>query len=216
MKSFRWGMGALGLAAAGVLVLGALGIGIAAQAQGGQDGNPLHNRYLEILAGKLGISVDQLKADQEDARNQAIDEAVSSGSLTQTQGQRLKDRPFGARGLGPGLKGAGIKDAVNNVVSATTGLLGVDTQDLISELKSGKSLSAIADEHKVSRQNLIDTITGSIETQLQNAVDAGTITSDQKQKVMDAVNANIDAAVDWVPGSGKFPFSGKGLHGFHM
>ncbi len=218
MKSFRWGIGALGVAVAAIVVAGALGFGIAAQAQN-PDGNPLHNRYLEILAGKLGISVDQLKADQQDAWNQTVDEAKSNGTITDQQAERLQNLPGDFSNFGRGFKRLG--GTLQGIVGTVASDIGVDPKDLLSELKSGKSLATIAQEHDVNRQALIDDITQSVEAKLQSAVDAGTITADQKQKVMDALSANIGAAIDWTPGSGQGLFGGAmsgfrfGHHGMH-
>ncbi len=99
----------------------------------------LHDTMIAVFAQKLGLTVDELNArlakgetmaqiaaskgltaDQfttlmTDARNQAIDQAVKDGKLTQAQADWLKARGFGmggamngsGRGYGRGMRGAG-------------------------------------------------------------------------------------------------------------
>ena len=97
---------------------------------GAQDGI-LHDVMIAVFAEKLGISVEDLNARlasgetlysiaiaqgltveefqtlMTDARNQAIDQAIADGTLTQTQADWMKTRSSMMRNGTPGARGAG-------------------------------------------------------------------------------------------------------------
>jgi hypothetical protein len=104
---------------------------------GGQVGNvdldgPLHDAMIDTFAAKLGISVEDLNARltngetmaqiasekglsaaqfqtlMQDARSQALDQAVKDGTLTQEQADWMKQRGAGMFGNGTGRGGRGM------------------------------------------------------------------------------------------------------------
>lgn len=102
------------------------------QAAGNQDGI-LHDAMITVFAEKLGLSVNDLNARlangetmaqiaaskgltadefttvMTDARNQAIDQAVKEGTLTQAQADWMKQRGAGQMmGGARGMRGAGM------------------------------------------------------------------------------------------------------------
>ena len=119
-------MGGMTLAPASRAGVGGRG----AAATGTQDGL-IHDEMISAFAEKLGISVEDLNArlangetmaqiatskgltaDQfrtlmTDARNQAIDQAVKDGTLTQAQADWMKQRGAGMMTMAPG-SGAGV------------------------------------------------------------------------------------------------------------
>lgn len=77
-----------------------------------QGGQQQLDNYLQKLAQKLGVSIDQLKSALKQTARDEIDQAVKDGKLTADQAQKLKDAidrgpgiPFGP-GV-PGLRGPG-------------------------------------------------------------------------------------------------------------
>src|SRR5436853_157817 len=115
MRIIKLGLGVFGVAvAAGVLAFGLLGFGTTSAAPGpggGDHKNGIFANYQTALAQKLGITVDALKAAEKATRDQLIDNAVTAGKLTKTQGDALKSGqkpPKPAAGQGtPGQRGAG-------------------------------------------------------------------------------------------------------------
>src|SRR4051812_23859932 len=93
MRIVKVGRGVFGVAvAATVLAFGLLGFGTtsAAPGPGGHDKNGIFAQYETVLAQKLGITVDALKAAEKATRDQLIDQAVTVGKLTKAQGDALK------------------------------------------------------------------------------------------------------------------------------
>lgn len=105
-------------------------VGLMGAAAGTQDGI-LHDALIAAYAGKLGISVDDLNARlaggetlaaiafaqglsldefqvlKADARSQAIDQAVTDGTLTQEQADWMKQHGAGVAAGGRGMRGTG-------------------------------------------------------------------------------------------------------------
>src|SRR5690349_12195528 len=113
MRIIKLGLGVFGVAVAfAVVSFGLLGLGTTSAAPGpgggGKDG--IFADYQTALAGKLGITVDALKAAEKATRDQLIDNAVAAGKLTKTQGDALKSGqkpPKPAQGAPDGMPGAG-------------------------------------------------------------------------------------------------------------
>src|SRR4051812_18475810 len=119
MRIIKLGLGVFGVAvAATVLAFGLLGLGTSSAAPGPGGGGKkdgIFATYQTVLAQKLGITVDALKAAEKATRDQLIDNAVNTG-LTKAQGEALKSgqkpsrgtpgqqRPGGQRGGLQGLK----------------------------------------------------------------------------------------------------------------
>src|SRR5690242_10779027 len=93
MRIIKLGLGVVGVAVAfAVVSFGLLGLGTtsAAPGPGGHGKDGIFADYQTALAGKLGITVDALKAAEKATRDQMIDDAVKAGKLTKEQGDALK------------------------------------------------------------------------------------------------------------------------------
>src|SRR3972149_1468835 len=80
----------IALAAVAVIGLGAVAVGGAVGSA--QEGDGPVGTFISKLAGKLGVSEDELTTAIKDTRIEMIDEAVADGRLTQEQADRLKER----------------------------------------------------------------------------------------------------------------------------
>jgi hypothetical protein len=67
------------------------------------------------IASSAGLTADQFLSLMNDARSQAIDQAVSDGTLTQTQADwmKLRGAGMGRGGRGSGARGAGLGQFAN-------------------------------------------------------------------------------------------------------
>lgn len=65
-----------------------------------KDGTSDPKAALEALATRLGLSIDELRNLMDQAREEALDQAVASGCLTEEQAQHMKERQ-GQRGTPP-------------------------------------------------------------------------------------------------------------------
>ena len=97
-------------------VLAALAVGIVAVAgAGAQEDTPEDNpgdHYVELLAGNLGVTVEELEAALTQSHLDLIDEKVADGSITEEEAAEIIERiesgegrlfpPFGGKGGGHG------------------------------------------------------------------------------------------------------------------
>lgn len=206
MKWMKWGLGAgAALLAGGALTFAVLAIGGTASAQEGPGSNG--PRFLELLAQKLGVSVDQLKAAGTDARNQLVDELLATGTITQAQADKIKSADIGAgfgfhmggRG-GPGAFGVrGVKLAVD-VAQITADLSKISVDVVKQELQQGKSFAQIAAEHGSSRDALKSAVIAAHTKALQDRVNSGEITQAQADQIAQNLSERVDQLIDHTGG----------------
>ena len=191
-----------------------------------QQRQQMQEAYLNALAARLGLSVDQLKEAQKQARIDLINKAVADGTLTQEQanqriqaiqsgqgpgqpgaGQRGQERPGrGQRGQqGPG-QGQGQRGpGMPGPSQAIADLLGMTPQEIRTELQAGKSLAQIAEAKGVSRDTLKAKILETQKARLDAAVAAGRMTAEQAQQMATRQAANVDRMLDATPGQRRGP-----------
>jgi polyhydroxyalkanoate synthesis regulator phasin len=179
-----------------------------------QQREAMHQAYLNALAGRLGISVDQLQAAM---KQSLINQAVSEGKLTQEQASRMiqaiqdgkgPGHPgMGQRGQRPGPRGQGQGQGQRGPggPQVVADLLGMTPEQLRTELQSGKSLAQVAEANGVSRDTLKAKMLDAQKARLDAAVAAGRITAEQAQQRMSQMSANIDKMLDATPGQRRGP-----------
>jgi polyhydroxyalkanoate synthesis regulator phasin len=190
-----------------------------------QQRQQMQEAYLNALAGRLGLSVDQLKEAQKQARIDLVNKAVADGKLTQEQanrkiqaiqnGQGPGQPGMGQRGQRPGQgqqgqgqQGPGQGQRGPGMVGpgqAIADLLGMTPQDLRTELQGGKSLAQVAEAKGVSRDTLKAKILETQKARLDAAVAAGRMTAEQAQQAAARMSANIDRMLDATPGQRQQP-----------
>ncbi len=82
------------------------------------------------------------------------------------------------------------------VLSART--IGITPRQLVTELRSGKSIAQVATEHNVSAQTVVTALTDAADARIAKAVSAGRLTQARATKLEAALPARITAAVDKV------------------
>jgi predicted DNA-binding protein (UPF0251 family) len=158
------------------------------------------SRLEELLAQKLGISVEALQAAQKGARDQLADELLAAGTITQAQADRIKSSDVSsgfprAFGFG-GRPGGGLMKAEVNVAQITADLSHIDLPTLRSELSQGKSLAQVADEHGVSRDTLKNAILDAEKSALSAQVAKGNITQAAADEAQQRFSDRVDALID--------------------
>jgi hypothetical protein len=208
MKWSMWGLGGLALVAAGAILFGALSIGngwVSAQTE--PDRHPF-SRFNEALAEELGISVEELEAAELAARNALIDEAVANGRITEEQAERLKSRELG-RGFpfryGPDGDGLGIVAAARNVFQAAADVIGIEPDELRHELADGRSLTEIADDNGVNRDDLKAGIISAVEAEITAAVEDGRLSEERAARLTENLDEYIERALDYTGGLPGLP-----------
>lgn len=196
---------------------------------GNQPGNPQqrqqhHDAYLNALAGRLGLSVDQLKAAMQQSHIDLINLAVAEGRITQEQANRRIQAiqsgqfpgPMGPRGPhgpggpgmqrpggpgGPGMQRpggpAGVRQGAGQELAA---ILGITPEELRAEFQSGKSLAQIGEAKGISRETLKAKLTEAHKARIDAAVAAGRLTAEQAQQMTQRFTANVDQLLDRTPG----------------
>ena len=208
----RWGMGAMGaLLATGVVALSVVSISGAVNAQTPTPkSDDMRTRHQELLAQKLGISVDKLSEAQKAVRDQLLDEAVVAGKLTAEQAAKLKaGEPGELRGIFRDKRGDlrdGVKTIVTNVFEAAAKVIGIDAAKLEAGLSSGQSLAEVAAANGVSRDQLKSGISTELRADIASALAAGTIDQARADRLTQALDQRIDAVIDGSPREGLDEF----------
>jgi hypothetical protein len=182
-----------------------------------QQHQQMEQAYQNALAGRLGISADQLQAAMKQARIDVINQKVQAGQITQDQanqwiqaiqsGQRMGppngQRPQGQGQPGEGRPGFGQRDQGGPGMRGggeLASILGMSPDELRAAFQSGKSLAQIGQDKGISRDDLKAKILAARKTRLDQAVQSGRITADQEQQILNRMTANIDRQLDMTPG----------------
>jgi hypothetical protein len=169
-------------------------------------------------AKQLGVQPDALSAALKKAEENRIDADVSAGRLAKEQGDRLKSAieagripvlgvpVLGGRHrvLGPGF-GFGV------ALDTAATYLGVTKDELRTDLRSGKTLADVARDKGKSVDGLVSALVDAAKKQLDRAVAAGKLTSDQEKSIESDLQQRITHVVN---GTRPGPGIGFGLRGF--
>lgn len=175
--------GAIGIALAAVL------LGGGALAQSGTDESGLEQTFLDRLAGKLGMTTDDLRTTIQQTQVEVVDEAVANGQLTEEQGTELRDRIQSGDGLfrlmpgRHGLGGFGFRDLGINLGTIAT-KLGMTTDELRTQLESGSTLSDIITAKGSTVEAIVTALVADAQTPLDDAVANGDLTRAQADQIL--------------------------------
>jgi hypothetical protein len=158
--------------------------------------------FWNALASKLGIGVDDLKSKFVAAQKDAIEQAVKDGKLSRARADALEQRlnanaPFApfARGFrgGPGYRapGKGFRFGFfggpfggANTLEAVANALNMKPADLITQLRSGKTLADVAKAQNVDEAKVKQAIIDADKAQIQREVLDGVITQAQADQIL--------------------------------
>jgi hypothetical protein len=199
MKFNRW----IVLPAAG---LAAVIIGVAAvEAAPSPSASPSASKnygqvFLDKLAGILHLTPAQTQDALKQAQLQTVDQMLADGKITKAQADAMKARINAGQGLGPiggfGRQGGGFKadrTLMNNLMTAelnaAASALHMSPADLQNALRSGKSLSALETQQKVSDSAVKAAMKNAAKGVLDNAVKAGTLTQSQADAILSKVGS---------------------------
>lgn len=161
------------------LVVGSLGAGTALIAAV----NPLG------IAGAQtspSTTVAPAPAEKTGPLDAVLDGLVADGTLTRQQADAVKSRLAEFRRTH-----RPIRNAVKDSLATAASTIGIDTKDLVKELRSGKSIADVAAEHGVAEQTVIDAVVSSLSSQLDRAVTDGTISAERAAEVKAKLPARV-------------------------
>jgi len=204
--------------AAVVAVLGVGAVMVGGAVTSAQEGDGPIGTFLERLADKLGIGQDELKTAIEETQNEMIDEGVAEGRLTEEQAERLKERIEERGFLGP-LDRFGIRAHVRGqvgglTVEAAATVLDVELDELLDELKDGKTMAEVAEDQGMSVEQFTEALLSQVKAQLDGLVAEGKLTQEQADQILQRTENNIDGIVNAQPGPCRFGGPRRGPGGF--
>ena len=97
-------------------------------------------------------------------------------------------------------------------LKAAADLMEMDVQDLAAELKDGKSIAAVAEEHSVDPQAIIDEYVGQLEESLKQPVENGRLTEKMAEALVDQARESLPELLErtWEDfGPGGFRHGGQ-------
>ena len=200
-------------------------VGGALAASGTFDPAQQQQAFLNDVAGRLGTTSDKLLAALKAAAIDQVDAALAAGQITQAQAQAIKDAinagklplgglPFGG---GFGFRHEGLVAGPGKFLDAAASYLGLTTDQLLTQLQSGKSLADVAKAQGKSVSGLEQAIITDVRSRLDQAVKDGKLTQAQADQIISDLKSHIDDLVNnsfpgptptGKQGSGMFRFGG--------
>jgi len=175
------------------------------------------------IAGAHGRTRDELKtffAEQQEAQ---LSEAVAAGAMSQEEADQTLDSftsriddvidgsvPFGgspgAGGITLGGKGLGL--FVGGASEEFAAFLGISLEQLQSELSAeGATPASVAEAHGRTRDELKTFFAEQLQTQMLDAVAAGTISVEDADNMIQRLTSRIDDIIDGTMPSGEPGFA---------
>ncbi len=169
--------------------------------------------FVQKLAATLGVDQAKLEAAMKTAGNATVDEALKNQEITKAQADAMKARvqageynflTRGPGGRGPGQMGGqdgrgqmgGQDDRGDRgpggpaLMDATAKALGLSSEELRTQLQSGKTITEIAAAKKVDLKTVQAAVIAAYKTQLEAAVKAGKLTQAQADERLKAAQAD--------------------------
>ena len=138
----------------------------------------------------------QDQAARVDRIKQALAGLVKDGTLTQAQADKVAGTLASGPALGRGPGGPRGFGGHGPGLDAAAKALGMSDTDLVTALRSGKSLAAIAKEKGVDVQKVIDALVAEAKQRLADAVKDGRLTQAQADQRLKDLTARITERVN--------------------
>lgn len=203
------------LVSAAVLAAGAGG-GAAIAATGGDDDHKkAEQSVIDDAAKRLNVTPDALRSALGAAEDAQLDQQVKDGRLTQAQADAIKKRRAdsgevlggGAAGVpggpGPGRGGGmhpgfglGFKAGPGGALDGAASALGISRDELVKQLRSGKSIADVAKAQGKSLDDVKSAITAAVTKELDQQVGAKKLTADQEAKILAELKDHLDDLVN--------------------
>jgi hypothetical protein len=187
-------------------------VGGALAASGTFDPAAERQAFLNDAASRLGVPSTKLDAALKAAAIDRVDAALAAGQITQAQADAMKAAinagklPLGF-GYGRGF-GGGMHFGMHGgqYLGAAATYLGLTEDQLRTQLDSGKSLADVAKAQNKSVDGLKQAIISSVQTELDQAVTDGRLTSAQRDQILADLKSRIDGIVNGTMAQPKSAF----------
>ncbi len=156
--------------------------------------------FVEKLAGVLHLTPQQTTDALKKAELQTVDQLVKDGNLTQSQGDRIKERiesgpEFRFRRF-HAFDREVLRDVGQAELKALANVLGLSPEELRDTLRSGKTIRELAAAKGVTQDQIRGALREAAKGVLDQAVKDGKITQAQEDRILKAIE------------SGRFRFFG--------
>lgn len=142
--------------------------------------------FFVLLAGRLGISVQQLSAAVQDSLVDQVEKGVAEGKYSRVEGDRMIQQIH--PDLGIGLHPQGLRAAAQ--------VLGLQPRQLRDELQRGRSLAEVAADKGVSRDDLKQRLRDTQKAASKTAVARGDVSADRAAEVAQRLEQKLDSIID--------------------
>jgi len=173
------------------------------------------NVFDDAMASELGVTTDALAAARQSAAGTTIDAAVEAGDLSAERADALRERIADGDGSGCGWLGRAFAKGFGhglargflggNVFEAAAAALGLESSELIGQLREAGSLQALAEEQGVPYDEVKTSVLAAVQADLEAAVAKGL-----DQERADAV---IERLTTWLDNGGEAGGFGRGHFG---
>ena len=161
--------------------------------------------FMDTLASELGTDRDGLVSAGQTAANAAVDAALEAGDITEERATTMREGIAEYDGEGCGLLGKGFGRGFHhgmargflggNVFEAAADALGLESSDLIGQVRDAGSLEALATEQGVAYDEVKASVLADVQADLEAAVADG-----MSQERADAV---IERLTTWLDEGGQ-------------
>lgn len=153
--------------------------------------------FLGRVAGRLNVSLDQLKQAFKDAGIDTVNQALADGKITQDQANKMIDRINNGQGLGLARffrdrRADRLQRLRAGIVRSSATALNMTPQDLRARLKAGDSIATVAASRNVSLDAVKTQITGDAKAKLDQIVANGKLTADQETNLLQKLSDGLD------------------------
>ncbi len=142
---------------------------------------------LSELAEELGVDIAEVEAAKEAVVQEAVDQALEDGTITEEQAERILSGEGhrggkGGRGNGGGLLREIVdQDAMNTAISDA---LGITVEELEAAKEDGTRLSELAEELGVDIAEVEAAKEAVVQEAVDQALEDGTITEEQAERIL--------------------------------
>lgn len=186
----------------GILLVGSVaGVAFAdsnSQSTSAQPKAAFYQEFVSDFATNLGVSQDQVTAALDATKKQILNEAVQQGKLSQAQADKMAtSKGFGSYGFGfsndkeHNFKGKDFKGEGRNL-DGVANSLGITTDQLKTELQSGKKIQDIVTEHGMTADQFRQKMLELKKYEISKAVTDGKMTQDQANKILQRMEQHFN------------------------
>lgn len=186
MKTGKWRVGPFLLVL--VLIVCAVTGTAFATTDNGADSSManLYEDFVAKLANNLGMDQDKVSAALDATKQQMLDEAVKQGRITQEQADKIaarKDGGFCGFGFHEGKMRHKSKIGDRNLDNMAN-ILGITSEQLKTELESGKKMQDILREHGLTMEQFKQKMQEQRKAEIDRYVAEGKITREEADRML--------------------------------